>query len=302
MREIPPLAALRCFESAARLGSVTAAARELHVTHSAVSQQIRVLEEWMGVALFQREARGLRLTDAGRLYALDVRAALRGIADATRHAQARPQQSELVVTTLPSFATHWLAPRLGGFRAAYPQYRLRLHTSLEVQGLGPGGAAKGMADIGIRMGKGDWPGLSSRVLFEDELLVVASPQFVLQFAPQGLGAQEIAQAPRIECPDAPWGSWCQAAGVEKAPGRAVLHANDSNVILAALAQGTELALERRSLVAEALRRGELVQLSPVTVPYPYQYWLVWQPRDGLSPGQRHFMEWLEAEVANQYRT
>jgi LysR family glycine cleavage system transcriptional activator len=293
MREIPPLSALRCFECAARLGSVTAAARELHVTHSAVSQQIRVLEEWMGVALFQREARGLRLTDAGRLYALDVRAALRGIADATRLAQARPQRSELVVATLPSFATHWLAPRLGSFRAAYPQYRLRLQTSLEVQAMGPG-----MADIGIRMGKGDWPGLASRMLFEDELLVVAAPQFALQFAPQGLDAQEIAQAPRIECPDAPWSGWCQAAGVEQAPGRAVLHANDSNVILAALAQGTELALERRSLVAEALRRGELVQLSPVTVPYPYQYWLVWQPRDGLSPGQRDFMAWLEAEAAN----
>jgi LysR family glycine cleavage system transcriptional activator len=84
MKPIPPLTALRCFEAVARLGGVTPAARELHVTHSAVSQQIKVLEESMGVALFVREARGLRLTDDGRLYALEIRSALRDITQATR--------------------------------------------------------------------------------------------------------------------------------------------------------------------------------------------------------------------------
>src|SRR5579863_4787446 len=116
MKPIPPLTALRCFEAVARLGGVTLAARELHVTHSAVSQQIKVLEESMGIALFVREARGLRLTEEGRLYALDIRTALRDITEATRRAQARPRESELVIATLPSFAQHWLMPRLPGFR------------------------------------------------------------------------------------------------------------------------------------------------------------------------------------------
>jgi LysR family glycine cleavage system transcriptional activator len=84
MKPIPPLTALRCFEAVARLGGVTQAARELHVTHSAVSQQIKVLEDAMGVTLFIREARGLRLTEEGRLYALDIRAALRDITQAAR--------------------------------------------------------------------------------------------------------------------------------------------------------------------------------------------------------------------------
>lgn len=172
MMHLPPLTALRCFEAVARLGGVTLAARELHVTHSAVSQQIKLLEELMGLALFVREGRGLRLTDEGRLYSLDIRAALRGIAQATQLAQGRPQDSELVIATLPSFALHWLLPRLDGFRALHPNYRLRLQTSLAVQDL-----RSGLVDIGIRMGQGHWPDMEKQALFEDELMVVCSPRF-----------------------------------------------------------------------------------------------------------------------------
>jgi LysR family glycine cleavage system transcriptional activator len=172
MNNIPPLTALRCFEVAARLGGVTLAARELHVTHSAVSQQIRILEDTMGVALFVREARGLRLTEEGRLYALEIRSALRDIANATLLAQARPQESELVIATLPSFALHWLLPRLSSFRERHPYYRVRLQTSLEIQDM-----RHGLADVSIRMGQGHWPGLAQKELFSDELLVVAAPHF-----------------------------------------------------------------------------------------------------------------------------
>ncbi|MGE8490631.1 MAG: LysR family transcriptional regulator, partial [Paraburkholderia nemoris] len=164
MKPIPPLTALRCFEAVARLGGVTQAARELHVTHSAVSQQIKVLEDSMGVALFMREARGLRLTEEGRLYALDIRMALRDITHATRRAQARPHESELVITTLPSFAQHWLVPRLGSFRDAHPYYRIRLQTSLQVEDF-----RQGASDIGIRMGQGHWPDVAQQKLFDDEM-------------------------------------------------------------------------------------------------------------------------------------
>src|SRR6218665_3109886 len=152
MKDIPPLTALKCFEAAARLGSVTQAARELHVTHSAVSQQIGSLEQSMGVALFVREARGLRLTEEGRLYALEIRVALHGIADATRQLQGRSDENELVITTLPSFAVHWLLPRLDAFQRLYPQYSVHLHTGLDLHNL-----PRNRADLGIRMGQGHWP-------------------------------------------------------------------------------------------------------------------------------------------------
>jgi len=293
MKTIPPLTALRCFEAVARLGGVTHAARELHVTHSAVSQQIRVLEETLGVALFVREARGLRPTEEGRFYALEVRAALRDITQATRRVLARPHESELVIATLPSFAQHWLVPRLPGFRQAHPYYRLRLVTSLQLEDLRHGGS-----DIGIRMGQGHWPDVAQQKLFDDEMIVVAAPHFAL--APDGrfpATAEEVIECPLLSSPDAPWADWCAAAQVaQPAAARVVLSANDSNVVIGAALLGQGVALERRSLVAHALARGELVQITTVRVPYRYPYWLVWQQRETLSAQQAHFAQWLKAEV------
>lgn len=293
MKRIPPLTALRCFEAVARLGGVTQAARELHVTHSAVSQQIKVLEEAMGVALFVREARGLRPTDEGRLYALEIRAALRDITQATRRVLARPHDSELVIATLPSFAQHWLVPRLPDFRDAHPYYRVRLVTSLQLEDL-----RHGASDVGIRMGQGHWPDVAHQKLFDDEMIVVAAPHFAL--APGGrlpVTAEEVIACPLISSPDAPWADWCEAAKVAQPDAaRVVLSANDSNVVIGAVLLGQGVALERRSLVAHALARGELVQITRVRVRYRYPYWLVWQQRETLTAQQAHFAQWIEGQV------
>ena len=293
MKPIPPLTALRCFEAVARLGGVTQAARELHVTHSAVSQQIKVLEDSMGLALFTREARGLRLTEVGRLYALEIRTALRDITHATRRAQARPQESELVIATLPSFAQHWLVPRLASFREAHPYYRVRLLTSLHVEDL-----RQGACDVGIRMGQGHWPDVAQQKLFDDEIVAIAAPHFAL--APNGrfpLTAEDVMSCPLISSPDTPWTDWCRAAQVaEPADEAVVLSANDSNIVIGAVLTGQGVALERRSLVGHALARGELVQITGIRVPYRYPYWLVWQQREMLNARQAHFAQWIEGQV------
>lgn len=293
MKPIPPLTALRCFEAVARLGGVTQAARELHVTHSAVSQQIKVLEDVMGVALFVREARGLRLTEEGRLYALEIRVALRDITQATRRAQARPHESDLVISTLPSFAQHWLVPRLASFREAHPYYRVRLLTSLQVEDF-----RQGVADIGIRMGQGHWPDVAQQKLFDDDMVVVAAPHFTL--GPAGrlpVTAADVLACPLISSPDTPWSDWCHAAQVEEpAAHSVVLSANDSNIVISAVQLGQGVALERRSLVAHALARRELVQITGIRVPYRYPYWLVWQQREILNARQAHFAQWIEAQV------
>ncbi|CAE6691911.1 LysR substrate-binding domain-containing protein [Paraburkholderia haematera] len=299
MKPIPPLTALRCFEAVARLGGVTPAARELHVTHSAVSQQIKVLEESMGVALFVREARGLRLTDDGRLYALEIRSALRDITQATRRAQARPHESELVIATLPSFAQHWLVPRLASFREAHPYYRVRLLTNLQIEDF-----RQSTSDIGIRMGQGHWPDVAQQKLFDDDMLVVAAPHFAL--GPNGRfprTAEDVLACPLISSPDAPWSDWCQAGQVaEPAAEALVLSANDSNVVIGAVLLGQGVALERRSLVAHALARGELVQITDIRVPYRYPYWLVWQQREILNAKQAHFAQWIDAQVGAYLRS
>ncbi|MCU7650359.1 LysR substrate-binding domain-containing protein [Pseudomonas piscis] len=288
MSSIPPITCLRSFEAVARLGSVTAAAKELHVTHSAISQQIKVLEEMIGVTLFVREGRGLRVSEDGRLYALQIRESLSGIAEATRLIKTQPKSTELVVAVLPSFGFSWLLPRLPRFQQSQPHISIRLQASLAVSNL-----TRESVDVGIRMGKGDWDGLEQHLLFHDETLVVAAPHFnggVLPQTPEDIISSNIIF--NMES----WQPWCQAAGLDLDVPRIGLCSNDSNLVLQAVRLGQGIALERRSLVDDAIKRGELVQLSPITAPYPYPYWLVLPNRERSEVKQRVFSNWLANEV------
>lgn len=289
MSPLPPLGALRCFEAVARLGSVTRAAAELHLTHSAVSQQLRQLEGLIGLALFRREGRGLRLNENGRLYALQVREALRDIGEATRALRARPREGDLVVALLPSFGLHWLLPRLPRFMARHPQRRVRLQAALEVQDL-----RHGAADVAIRMGHGPWEGMEQQRLFADEQLAVASPDFRGGALPRT--AAEVLACPLLRSAE-PWTAWCEAAGLPEPPAAEGLWINDSNLSLEAVRLGLGVALERRSLVDGLLRRGALVQLPGPCVPYPYPYWLVWPQAEGERTPPLDFVQWLQEEAA-----
>ncbi|MGC5698807.1 LysR family transcriptional regulator [Pseudomonas sp. NFXW11] len=288
MSDIPPITCLRSFESVARLGSVTAAAKELHVTHSAISQQIKVLEELLGVTLFVRQGRGLRVSEDGRLYALQIRAALGGIAEATRLVKTQPRTTELVVAVLPSFGLNWLLPRLPRFQQLHPQIGIRLQASLAISNLG-----QESVDLAIRMGKGDWDAQQQRLLFHDETLVVAAPHFNGGHLPQS--TEEILTSPIVFNTES-WQPWCQAAGLDIEVPRSGLCSNDSNLVLQAVRLGQGIALERRSLVHDAILRGELVQISPHSAPYPYPYWLVLPNREHVQVHQQLFADWLSAEV------
>lgn len=288
MTAFPPLTCLRSFEATSRLGSVTLAAKELHVTHSAISQQIKALEEIVGLTLFVREGRGLRVSEDGRLYALQIRQALGNIAEATRLIQAQPKIGELVVAVLPSFGRSWLLPRLPGFQALYPHINIRLQASLSISNL-----HQESVDIGIRMGKGDWEGVEQKLLFHDEVVVVAAPHFNGGRLPQT--PRQIVESTIIHSTES-WLPWCEAAGVEMAVERKGLCSNDSNLTLEAVRLGQGIALERRSLVHDAIARGELVQLTDISAPYAYPYWLVWPPRESSENKQREFSQWLFKEV------
>lgn len=288
MADFPPVASLRSFEAVARLGSVTLAAKELHVTHSAISQQIKALEDLLGVRLFTRQVRGVQINEEGRLYAMQIREALGRIADATRQVQVKPRRAELTLAAVPSFASHWLMPRLIRFRQRHPHIHLRLQASLTVNDM-----QQATTDIAIRMGKGDWSGVNSQLLFTDTLVVVASPQFNggnLPQTPQQIAASELLFT--LES----WDSWCQAAGLSQPIVANGLVTNDSNVILQAVRLGQGVALERRSLVQDALDRGEMVQLSPVSVDYPWPYWLVTRKESEKREEEAAFIAWLVEEI------
>ncbi|HEY0296417.1 MAG TPA: LysR substrate-binding domain-containing protein, partial [Bordetella sp.] len=204
--------------------------------------------------------------------------------------RARPQEDELVITTLQSFARHRLIARLPGFQRAHPHYRIRLQTGLELSEL-----QQGMADIAIRMGQGPWPGLAQQPLLEDESLVVAAPHFAGGKLPRT--PREVIRCPLIDETDGTWSDWCQAAGVPEPAHAARITANDSNVSVGCAELGHGLLLARRSIVAGLLAEGRLVQVTKVTIPYPYPYWLVWPQRDTLPEKVRHFTEWISGEMA-----
>jgi LysR family glycine cleavage system transcriptional activator len=149
-------------------------------------------------------------------------------------------------------------------------------------------------DLAIRMGQGDWEGMESRHLFADEQLVVAAPGYRggnLPTSPQAIAASDIIFSMES------WNAWCSQAGLEKPIVPSGLRLNDSNLVLEAVRLGAGVALERRSLVAGAIARGELVQLTAVTVPYPWHYWLTVSPQAENRPEVARFIAWLGEEIA-----
>ena len=288
MKNLPPLPALRAFEAVARLGSVVQAADELHVTHGAVSQQVRALETHLGLALFTRHGRRLSLTEDGRIYALRLRLALGDIASATTEVLSLPRADELILAVLPSFGAHWLVRRLPRFSAAWPNFKIHIRASLE-----PVDFAVDRVDAALRMGPGGWEGTSQIHLFEDDLLVVAAAHFAGGELPRA--PAEIIAAPIIRSVDS-WSNWLGAAGLPDANLAGPVY-TDSNLVIEAVRQGHGVTLTRRSLVHDLLKSGELVQLSPITTPYANPYWLVWPMRSHGSAKLSALTEWLIGEVA-----
>jgi len=267
-RRLPPLQSLRAFEAAAAHRSFLRAAQELSVTPSAISHQVRALEEALGQPLFRRLTRQLALTPTGaRLFddlhqGFDMLEA--GIARLRRPAATQA----ITLTTNTAFAARWVIPRMAAFRAACPGIELRLHASDAVVDL-----ARGGADIAVRMGTGSWPGLATRALMPERYAPLCSPM---------LGLKRLDDLPRhrlIHCDWQPqahapavWPRWFKEAGIALPNGRPaqsteaaeiaeaaeLSFSDETHATLAALG-GHGVALLSLTLAAEELRSGALVQ-------------------------------------------
>jgi len=285
---LPPLQALRAFEAVARLGGVVNAAEELAVTHSAISHQLKGLENFLGTALLRREGRRLALTEDGRTYAFQVRRALSDMAQATQALLSQSRENELLLAVLPSFGVNWLVPRLPRLRKTLAGFDLQLRASLDVVDL-----RQERVDAAVRLGSGFWPELQCERLMEDSYVVVAAPQFRGGRLPHTL--REILAAPMVHDFDS-WNTWLAEAG--SAPRHfGGTRFNDSNLMLEAVRQGQALCMTRRSLVHRDLCDGRLVRLSPIEPPYPEAYWLVWPLRLESAPKIEKLRNWLRKEIA-----
>jgi len=290
---LPPLNALRCFDIAAKHLSFTKAAAELHVTHSAVSHQIKALEEWLGLPLFRRVNRGLVLTEAGQAYLKPIREAFERLGDATRRLRVRERSGPLTVSVMPSFAGKWLVPRLGRFRQRHPDIDVRISASSELVDF-----ERDDVDIAVRYGRGNWPGLRVELLMHETLFVVCSPS-LLQ-GPDAIRAPaDIARHTLLSDLDwriDVWQIWFEAAGLGVVEGRRALSFNYSNLMIQAAVDGLGVALSQHALAGDDLAAGRLVRPFDISLPTEYAYYVVMPEVSAERPKIAAFRDWLKDEA------
>lgn len=292
LRRLPNLAALRAFEAAARHENFSRAAEEIHVTHGAISHQVRALEEELGVALFVRHGKRIAITPEGERFAGTLRKALAEIASAAAALQAEGRQAKLTVTSLPSFAARWLSPRLGSFIERHPDLEVMLQSSNHLTDF-----VRESVDIGIRFGRGNYPGLVSEKILDDYYYPVASPRFNGGRLPRTV--QELAKSPLLRCEEEPWGPWFRAAGTDLPEPTAGLVFQDSSMMVRAAVDGQGIALARHAIAASDIASGDLVRLFEATAPCPHSYFLVCPPESLRKPQVQAFRDWLLGEIAKQ---
>lgn len=283
---LPPLAALRAFEAAARLGSFSRAAEETHVTHGAVSHQVKALEELVGVSLFARNGRRVVLTAEGKALADRVRAALRDLGEAIESVGRRDRGKQLIVSMLPSFAARWLMPRLGRFMEKHPDIAVNVHASLELVDF-----ARDGVDMAVRFGRGDWPNVEAEKFMDDQRFPVASPR--LNHGKLPARPADLAKFRLLSTDDEPWMPWFRAAGV-KLPEPDGPSFNDAAMMVQAAVDGRGIAYARRSITEGDLAAGNLVRLFDIAVKAESSYYLVW-PKGKPPAKVLTFRDWMVAE-------
>lgn len=286
-----PLNAVAAFRVVAELENLRAAAERLHLTHSAVSQQIRGLEAQLGFALFERRGRRIALNAAGVALLRGVQGALDRLDEGVRAARvaAEGEAQQLRISVLPSFAHRWLLPRIARWREQHPGLMLDIDASLRAVDLPREGF-----HAAVREGRGPWPGLVSERLFDHRKIVVGSPAAAQRLAGQGPGA--FAREPLIG-EDVTWKEWFALAGLA-IDVRPVAVFNDAGLMLNAAEQDLGIALSRELLAADALVAGRLVKLSPVAIEHhdlrPYHF--LCPPHLVDWPPLVSFRQWLHDEL------
>jgi len=289
---LPPLSSLRVFEAAARHKNFRKAADELNLTASAVSHGVQTLENWLGVELFHRQSRGLRLTGAGEAYAPLVNQALGLLAKATEQLPGRKATGTLSMSSAPTFANRILLPLLEKFAAQFPDIRVTIDTSMRVVDL-----TLDDFDIAIRFAATRKPGANWTLLTEETLMPVCSPRLKAQLAARDAAA--LARAPLIHVTTvtSDWAYWFRANGTEPPPSiDGGLRVDTVAMAFDAAARGFGVVLGRRPLVDEEIAGGRLVPLLDKEIPSGSAYWFVTSQTEFQKPEVKVFRRWLLAEL------
>lgn len=287
--EMPPLSMLRAFEAAARCGGFSAAGRELNVTHAAIAQQVRGLEERLGITLMRREGRGLDLTPEGLRLATRLGGGMETLRSALAELIDETSDRPVRVTLTPCFLASWLMPRLSGFRERFPDIELMLNPSPELVDL-----KSSEHDLAIRFGTGPWPGLPSEPLVTSPVVVVIAPK--LRARRELEGPCDLLHLPWVqETGTDEWRVWLKAHGVVVKEKKDILHLPGA-LALDAIRRGDGVGMTARIFVEDDLDQGRLVALfDEPNEAVPTAYHLVSRP-GRLRPQVAQVAAWLREEA------
>ncbi|MFA7430343.1 MAG: transcriptional regulator GcvA [Rhodospirillaceae bacterium] len=298
VRRLPPLTALRAFEAAARLGSFSRAAAELNVTAAAISHQVKGLEDILGVSLFIRLPRGLRLTPEGRTYLPDLSRGFDTLARAADSLSRSDLAGLLTISIMPSLCQMWLLPRLADFRRRYPMIDLKLQAEPTMANFVRDGI-----DVGMRYGMGNYPGLRTVMFMQEEVFPVASPTLLSGRHPlrrwEDLRHHTLLHDYALLANEVwlGWPVWLRAARIEDIDLQRGLHFDNSALLYQACIDGHGVGIGRSALLTEAIGAGRLVPLFEARRPADYAYYVVAPESTADHPRVRAFTDWVAAQGA-----
>jgi len=285
---LPSLNGLRAFEASARHLSFTKAAEELHVTQTAISHQIRRLEEELGFPLFTRRHRGLQLTSQGDQLALTARQAFDDLRRVTQRLRLSEDDNRITITTLPSLAAKWLIPKLGQFQDRHPDIEVRVNTSMESLDLRERGI-----DLALRYGYGNWQGMVSQFLMTETLTPVCSPK-LLQDGPPLRSTADLALHTLLYVASYrdEWQTWLTAAGAPDVKPARIITFDMSMMATQAAMDGMGVALGREPMIDADMKAGRLVAPLNISLRSDAGYYVVMAPESAERPAVQAFRDWV----------
>ncbi len=292
-RDIPPLRALTAFEAAARLGSFRMAATELGITRSAISHQVKLLEDRMGLQLFRRDARRAELTSIGQSYFPVVRDAFDQIEAQTRALRPTANDTELVIQVYVTVAIKWLIPRLHDFERRFPNMKVRLSTSYFDWDFD-----EKNVDVGLILARNKAPGNYYRPLFRSQLVPVCAPTLLKSATPLKK-PEDLKQHKLIDVYTAEedWQLWLDAAGVKDIKPQNRLSVDSYILAQEAAIEGRGIAMTIGPFASEDIRTGRLVQPFDLLVPHQHQWFFACHSESRNKPKIKRFEDWLLKQVA-----
>ncbi|MGH3848473.1 MAG: transcriptional regulator GcvA [Pseudonocardiaceae bacterium] len=290
-RRLPPFAALRAFEAAARYNSFKKAAEDICLSASAVSHQVRSLEEFLGVQLFYRESGKPILTTAGAAYLANINEILDRLDAATSDISGLGKRRSLVVNVFPSLVSCWLLPRLPVYQSANPDVDIKFLTSYTPLEFGAGDI-----DLAIRYGNGDWPGMHSDFMLHDELFLVCSPRLLDKLPPIDR-LDELSEQTFIHCATDPseWRQWLDMSGHSELAIKRRMDFENRSLVLEAVAGGLGIAIGRLPYVLNYLESGRLCVPYALRLRTGMDYYLVYPEHHSTYANVQSFSTWLLGE-------